>query len=177
MRSVIDCYTTATVSCSKSLEIADRHDIVFLKIGTDRNHVHVLVQTISPYSPTKLLRVIKSLTLPGRSSAGCPRSSSISGAGSSGRMGAPSARSAATGAKGRSNATSSNRAGRRSTPSSIRNSSDFSEGIRPMRSDTSRLAAGQFIGCTISSANVDTVRERHLRHWSNRYDAFSATSI
>ena len=59
---MIDCHTTATVSCSKSLEIADRHDIVFLKIGTDRNHVHVLVQTISPYSPTKLLRVIKSLT-------------------------------------------------------------------------------------------------------------------
>jgi len=44
------------------LEIAARHEITFLEIGTDRDHVHVLVQTILPYSPTKVGRVIKSLT-------------------------------------------------------------------------------------------------------------------
>jgi REP element-mobilizing transposase RayT len=44
------------------LEIAARHEITFLEIGTDRDHVHFLVQTIPPYSPTKLVRVIKSLT-------------------------------------------------------------------------------------------------------------------
>ena len=44
------------------LEIAARYDIVFLEIGTDRDPVHFLVQTIPPYSPTKLVRVIKSLT-------------------------------------------------------------------------------------------------------------------
>ena len=44
------------------LEIAARYEIVFLEIGTDRDHVHFLVQTIPPYSPTKLVRVIKSLT-------------------------------------------------------------------------------------------------------------------
>jgi REP element-mobilizing transposase RayT len=44
------------------LEIAARYEITFLEIGTDRDHVHFLVQTIPPYSPSKLVRVIKSLT-------------------------------------------------------------------------------------------------------------------
>ena len=44
------------------LEIATRYEIAFLEIGTDRDHVHFLVQAIPPYSPTKLVRVIKSLT-------------------------------------------------------------------------------------------------------------------
>ena len=44
------------------LEIAARHEITFLEIGTDRDHVHFLVQTLPPYSPTKLVRVIKSRT-------------------------------------------------------------------------------------------------------------------
>ena len=44
------------------LEIASRYDITFLEIGTDRNHVHFLVQTIPAYSPSKLVRIIKSLT-------------------------------------------------------------------------------------------------------------------
>ena len=44
------------------LEIAARDEITFLEIGTDRDHVHFLVQTIPAYSPTKPVRVIKSLT-------------------------------------------------------------------------------------------------------------------
>jgi len=44
------------------LEIAARHEITFLEIGTDRDHVHFLAQTIPAYSPTKLVRVIRSLT-------------------------------------------------------------------------------------------------------------------
>ncbi len=44
------------------LEIAARYEITFLEIGTDRDHVHFLVQTIPPYSPTRVVRVIKSLT-------------------------------------------------------------------------------------------------------------------
>ena len=51
-----------TVLRDVCLEIAERHDIVFLEIGTDRDHVHFLAQTIPPYSPTKLVRVIKRLT-------------------------------------------------------------------------------------------------------------------
>ena len=44
------------------LEIATRYEITFLEIGTDRDHVHFLVQSIPAYSPTKLVRIIKSLT-------------------------------------------------------------------------------------------------------------------
>lgn len=44
------------------LEIAARYDITFLEIGVDRDHVHFLVQAIPPHSPTKIVRVIKSLT-------------------------------------------------------------------------------------------------------------------
>ena len=44
------------------LAIADRYEIRFLEIGTDRDHVHFLVQSVPMYSPTKIARVIKSLT-------------------------------------------------------------------------------------------------------------------
>jgi putative transposase len=44
------------------LEIAQRYEIVFLEIGTERDHVHFLVQSVPSYSPTKLVRIIKSLT-------------------------------------------------------------------------------------------------------------------
>jgi putative transposase len=43
------------------LEIAKRYEIVFLEIGTDKN-VHFLVQSVPRYSPTKIIRTIKSLT-------------------------------------------------------------------------------------------------------------------
>ena len=44
------------------LEIATRYEIAFLEIGTDRDHVHFLVQTIPRYSPSRLAQIIKSLT-------------------------------------------------------------------------------------------------------------------
>ena len=44
------------------LEIAKRYEIVFLEIGTDKDHVHFLVQSVPTYSVTKLVRVIKSVT-------------------------------------------------------------------------------------------------------------------
>ena len=44
------------------LDIGQRYDIVFLEIGTDRDHVHFLVQSIPTYSPTKIVQIIKSLT-------------------------------------------------------------------------------------------------------------------
>ena len=44
------------------LEIADRYQIEFLEIGTDKNHVHFLVQSVPTYSPTKIIMMIKSLT-------------------------------------------------------------------------------------------------------------------
>jgi putative transposase len=44
------------------LEIAKRYEIVFLEIGTDKNHVHFLVQSVPTYSPTKIVQTVKSLT-------------------------------------------------------------------------------------------------------------------
>jgi putative transposase len=44
------------------LEIEARHQIKFLEIGTDRDHVHFLVQSVPTYSVTKLVTIIKSLT-------------------------------------------------------------------------------------------------------------------
>ena len=44
------------------LEIAKRYEIVFLEIGTDQDHVHFLVQSVPTYSPTKIVRTIKSIT-------------------------------------------------------------------------------------------------------------------
>jgi putative transposase len=44
------------------LEIAKRYEILFLEIGTDRNHVHFLIQSVPTYSPTKIVRTVKSLT-------------------------------------------------------------------------------------------------------------------
>lgn len=43
-------------------EIALRYEIEFLEIGTDRDHVHFLVQSVPMYSPTQIVRTIKSIT-------------------------------------------------------------------------------------------------------------------
>jgi len=44
------------------LEIAKRYEIVFLEIGTDKDHVHFLVQSVPTYSVTKIVQIIKSIT-------------------------------------------------------------------------------------------------------------------
>ena len=44
------------------LGIADRYQVEFLEIGTDKDHVHFLVQSVPTYSPTKIITMIKSLT-------------------------------------------------------------------------------------------------------------------
>ena len=44
------------------LEIARRYQIEFLEIGTDKDHVHFLVQSVPSYSPTKIITIIKRLT-------------------------------------------------------------------------------------------------------------------
>ena len=43
-------------------EISKRYEIEFLEIGTDKNHVHFLIQSVPTYSPTKIVRTVKSLT-------------------------------------------------------------------------------------------------------------------
>ena len=44
------------------LGIEARYQVKFLEIGTDRDHVHFLVQSVPTYSVTKLVTTIKSLT-------------------------------------------------------------------------------------------------------------------
>lgn len=44
------------------LEIEKRYEIKFLEIGTDKDHVHFLIQSVPTYSPTKIIQMIKSLT-------------------------------------------------------------------------------------------------------------------
>ena len=43
-------------------DISNRCEITFLEIGADHDHVHFLVQSVSSYSPTRLVTIIKSLT-------------------------------------------------------------------------------------------------------------------
>jgi REP element-mobilizing transposase RayT len=44
------------------LGIEARYEIKFLEIGTEEDHVHFLVQTVPRYSPSELVRIIKSIT-------------------------------------------------------------------------------------------------------------------
>ena len=44
------------------VEIEKRYEIKFLEIGTDKDHVHFLVQSVPQYSPTKIITLIKSIT-------------------------------------------------------------------------------------------------------------------
>lgn len=43
-------------------EIELRYEIEFLEIGTDNDHVHFLVQSVPMYSPTEIVKTIKSIT-------------------------------------------------------------------------------------------------------------------
>lgn len=44
------------------LEIARRYQIAFIEIRTDKDHEHFLIQSVPTYSPTKIIRIVKSLT-------------------------------------------------------------------------------------------------------------------
>jgi REP element-mobilizing transposase RayT len=44
------------------LEIEKRYEVYFLEIGTDKDHVHFLVQSVPTKSPTQIIKMIKSIT-------------------------------------------------------------------------------------------------------------------
>ena len=44
------------------LGIEARYEINFLEIGTEKDHVHFLVQSVPTYSPEQIVRTIKSIT-------------------------------------------------------------------------------------------------------------------
>lgn len=51
-----------TVLKEVCLEISERYQVKFLEIGTDKDHIHFLVQSVPTYSVTKIVRMVKSLT-------------------------------------------------------------------------------------------------------------------
>jgi REP element-mobilizing transposase RayT len=51
-----------TVVKDVCLGIETRYEIKFVEIGTDKDHVHFLVQSVPGYSVTKLVTMIKSIT-------------------------------------------------------------------------------------------------------------------
>jgi len=44
------------------LEIEKRYEIKFIEIGTDKDHVHFLLQSVPMYSAKKIIQTIKSIT-------------------------------------------------------------------------------------------------------------------
>jgi len=60
-RAIFDA-TVDKVLKDVCLEIEQRYQVKFLEIGTDKNHVHFLVQAVPRYSVTKVVTIIKSLT-------------------------------------------------------------------------------------------------------------------
>lgn len=44
------------------LDLERRYQLKFMEIGTDKDHVHFLVQSVPTYSVTKLVTLIKSIT-------------------------------------------------------------------------------------------------------------------
>ncbi|MCK4989605.1 MAG: IS200/IS605 family transposase [Bacteroidales bacterium] len=44
------------------LGISKRYEIEFIEIGTDKDHVHFLIQSIPMKSPSKIIQAIKSIT-------------------------------------------------------------------------------------------------------------------
>ena len=41
------------------IEIGKRYEVNFLEIGTDKDHVHFLVQSVPTYSPAQIAKIIK----------------------------------------------------------------------------------------------------------------------
>jgi putative transposase len=54
--------TVDAVIKESCLEIEKRYDIVFIEIGTDIDHIHLLVQSIPTYTVTQIVTIIKSIT-------------------------------------------------------------------------------------------------------------------
>jgi len=84
-----------TVMKDVCIKIEDRYQMKFLEMGTDKDHVHFLVQSVPTYSVTKIVSTIES-SPHGRSSSDGPRSRRTFGAENSGRMGISPARWANT---------------------------------------------------------------------------------
>ena len=60
-RAIIDEKIDNTIK-DTCLEIEKRYEIHFMEIGTDKDHIHMLVQSVPTYSVTKIVTMVKSIT-------------------------------------------------------------------------------------------------------------------
>lgn len=60
-RVVFDKYVDETL-VEVCLDISKRYEIHFLEIGTDKDHVHFLLQSVPTESPTSIVKKLKSIT-------------------------------------------------------------------------------------------------------------------
>ncbi len=44
------------------IEISKRYEIEFIEVGTDKDHVHFLIQSAPKYSATRIIQIVKSIT-------------------------------------------------------------------------------------------------------------------
>ena len=44
------------------MEISKRYEIEFIEIGTDKDHVHFLIQSVPTMSPMQIIRTVKRIT-------------------------------------------------------------------------------------------------------------------
>ena len=59
-RVVIDDNVENTIK-ETCIEISNRYEIEFIEIGTEGDHVHFLLQSVSKYAPTQIVTIIKSI--------------------------------------------------------------------------------------------------------------------
>ena len=60
-RVVIDGHVDQIIK-ETCIEIEKRYEIHFLEIGTDKDHIHFLIQSVPRYDVTELVTTIKSIT-------------------------------------------------------------------------------------------------------------------
>lgn len=61
-RRVVFDESVEAVLLEVCFDIGLRYEIEFLEIGADGDHVHFLLQSVPSYSPTKIIRILKSIT-------------------------------------------------------------------------------------------------------------------
>lgn len=61
-RKVVITEPVDTIIKETCIEISKRFQMHFLEIGTDNDHVHFLIQSVPMLLPTKIVRVVKSIT-------------------------------------------------------------------------------------------------------------------
>jgi REP element-mobilizing transposase RayT len=62
-RRLVYDQTTDKILNKVCLEIAKRYQIEFIELGTDKGHVHFLIQSTPRYSPTQIIQTVKRLTV------------------------------------------------------------------------------------------------------------------